>query len=568
MDNLMKIKYPSSEKVYMEGTLFPEIRVAMRKVNLTPTVTKDKNGEKHFSENAPVYVYDTSGAYSDPKVEINLKRGLPRLREPWILKRGGVEKLSQQSSEYCRERLANKSLDELRFQHIALPYRALPGKSVTQMAYAEQGIITPEMEYVAIRENMNCEELGIKTHITPEFVREEVAAGRAVIPANINHPEAEPMIIGRNFLVKINTNIGNSATTSNINEEVEKAVWSCKWGGDTIMDLSTGANIHETREWIIRNSPVPVGTVPMYQAMEKVHGVAKNLTWELYRDTLIEQCEQGVDYFTIHCGIRRKNIHLANGRLTGMVSRGGSIISEWCLQNDRESFLYEHFDDICDICAQYDVAISLGDGLRPGSIYDANDAAQFAELDTMGELVERAWAKNVQAFIEGPGHVPMNKIKENMERQIEKCHNAPFYTLGPLVTDIAPGYDHITSAIGAAQIGWLGTAMLCYVTPKEHLALPNRDDVRTGVVTYKLAAHAADLAKGHPSAQIRDNALSKARYEFRWKDQFNLGLDPELAQKYYKEAHYENGEFCTMCGPNFCAMRISRRLKDCDEHQA
>lgn len=568
MDNLMKIKYPSSEKVYMEGTLFPEIRVAMRKVNLTPTVTKDKNGEKHFSENAPVYVYDTSGAYSDPKVEINLKRGLPRLREPWILKRGGVEKLSQQSSEYCRERLANKSLDELRFQHIALPYRALPGKSVTQMAYAKQGIITPEMEYVAIRENMNCEELGIKTHITPEFVREEVAAGRAVIPANINHPEAEPMIIGRNFLVKINTNIGNSATTSNINEEVEKAVWSCKWGGDTIMDLSTGANIHETREWIIRNSPVPVGTVPMYQAMEKVHGVAKNLTWELYRDTLIEQCEQGVDYFTIHCGIRRKNIHLANGRLTGMVSRGGSIISEWCLQNDRESFLYEHFDDICDICAQYDVAISLGDGLRPGSIYDANDAAQFAELDTMGELVERAWAKNVQAFIEGPGHVPMNKIKENMERQIEKCHNAPFYTLGPLVTDIAPGYDHITSAIGAAQIGWLGTAMLCYVTPKEHLALPNRDDVRTGVVTYKLAAHAADLAKGHPSAQIRDNALSKARYEFRWKDQFNLGLDPELAQKYYREAHYENGEFCTMCGPNFCAMRISRRLKDCDEHQA
>ena len=568
MDNLMKIKYPSSEKVYMEGTLFPGIRVAMRKVNLTPTVTKDKNGKKHFSENAPVYVYDTSGAYSDPKVEINLKRGLPRLREPWILKRGGVEKLSQQSSEYCRERLANKSLDELRFQHIALPYRALPGKSVTQMAYAKQGIITPEMEYVAIRENMNCEELGIKTHITPEFVREEVAAGRAVIPANINHPEAEPMIIGRNFLVKINTNIGNSATTSNINEEVEKAVWSCKWGGDTIMDLSTGANIHETREWIIRNSPVPVGTVPMYQAMEKVHGVAKNLTWELYRDTLIEQCEQGVDYFTIHGGIRRKNIHLANGRLTGMVSRGGSIISEWCLQNDRESFLYEHFDDICDICAQYDVAISLGDGLRPGSIYDANDAAQFAELDTMGELVERAWAKNVQAFIEGPGHVPMNKIKENMERQIEKCHNAPFYTLGPLVTDIAPGYDHITSAIGAAQIGWLGTAMLCYVTPKEHLALPNRDDVRTGVVTYKLAAHAADLAKGHPSAQIRDNALSKARYEFRWKDQFNLGLDPELAQKYYKEAHYENGEFCTMCGPNFCAMRISRRLKDCDEHQA
>lgn len=561
MDNLMKIKYPSSEKLYMEGTLFPEIRVAMRKVNLTPTVTKDKNGEKHFSENTPVYVYDTSGAYSDPKVEINLKRGLPRLREPWILKRGGVEKLSQQSSEYCRERLANKSLDELRFQHIALPYRALPGKSVTQMAYAKQGFITPEMEYVAIRENMNCEELGIKTHITPEFVREEVAAGRAVIPANINHPEAEPMIIGRNFLVKINTNIGNSATTSNINEEVEKAVWSCKWGGDTIMDLSTGANIHETREWIIRNSPVPVGTVPMYQAMEKVHGVAKNLTWELYRDTLIEQCEQGVDYFTIHCGIRRKNIHLANGRLTGMVSRGGSIISEWCLQNDRESFLYEHFDDICDICAQYDVAISLGDGLRPGSIYDANDAAQFAELDTMGELVTRAWDKNVQAFIEGPGHVPLQKIKENMERQLDHCHEAPFYTLGPLVTDIAPGYDHITSAIGGAQIAWLGTAMLCYVTPKEHLALPNKDDVRTGVVTYKIAAHAADLAKGHPGATIRDNALSKARFEFRWRDQFHLSLDPELALQYFEEAGHTEGEYCTMCGPNFCAAKLTHDLR-------
>ena len=412
---------------------------------------------------------------------------------------------------------------------------------------------------------MNCKELGILSHITPEFVRNEIAEGRAVIPANINHPEAEPMIIGRNFQVKINTNIGNSATTSGIEEEVEKAVWSCKWGGDTIMDLSTGANIHETREWIVRNSPVPVGTVPMYQAMEKVRGIAKNLTWELYRDTLIEQCEQGVDYFTIHCGIRRCNIHLSQGRMTGMVSRGGSIISEWCLQNDKESFLYEHFDDICDICARYDVAISLGDGLRPGSIYDANDAAQFAELDTMGELVERAWAKDVQAFIEGPGHVPMHKIRENMERQIEKCHGAPFYTLGPLVTDIAPGYDHITSAIGAAQIGWLGTAMLCYVTPKEHLALPDREDVRTGVVTYKLAAHAADLAKGHPGAQIRDNALSKARYEFRWKDQFNLSLDPDRALQYYKEAHYENGEFCTMCGPNFCAMRISHRLKDCTE---
>lgn len=564
MKDAMKIKYPGSEKVYMNGSLHPYLRVAMRRVRLTPTVTKDEAGNKHFSENAPVMIYDTSGPYSDPDAEIDLKKGLPRLREPWILERGGVEKLQEYSSSYCRERMSDKKLDHLRFQHTTLPYRALPGRSITQMAYAKAGIITPEMEYVAIRENMNCAELGIETHITPEFVRQEIAAGRAVIPANINHPEAEPMIIGRSFLVKINTNIGNSATTSSIDEEVEKAVWSCKWGGDTLMDLSTGENIHETREWIVRNCPVPVGTVPMYQAMEKVKGVAKNLTWELYRDTLIEQCEQGVDYFTIHCGIRRKNIHLSQGRMTGMVSRGGSIISEWCIQNNKESFLYEHFDDICDICAQYDVAISLGDGLRPGSIYDANDKAQFAELDTMGELVERAWAKNVQAFIEGPGHVPMHKIRENMERQIIKCHDAPFYTLGPLVTDIAPGYDHITSAIGAAQIGWLGTAMLCYVTPKEHLALPNKEDVRTGVVTYKLAAHAADLAKGHPGAQVRDNALSKARYEFRWKDQFNLSLDPDLALQYYKEAHYENGEFCTMCGPNFCAMRISRRLKDCD----
>ena len=564
MKDAMKIKYPGSEKVYMNGSLHPYLRVAMRRVRLTPTVTKDEAGNKHFSENAPVMIYDTSGPYSDPDAEIDLKKGLPRLREPWILERGGVEKLKEYSSSYCRERMSDKKLDHLRFQHTTLPYRALPGKSITQMAYAKAGIITPEMEYVAIRENMNCAELGIETHITPEFVRQEIEAGRAVIPANINHPEAEPMIIGRSFLVKINTNIGNSATTSSIDEEVEKAVWSCKWGGDTLMDLSTGENIHETREWIVRNCPVPVGTVPMYQAMEKVKGVAKNLTWELYRDTLIEQCEQGVDYFTIHCGIRRKNIHLSQGRMTGMVSRGGSIISEWCIQNNKESFLYEHFDDICDICAQYDVAISLGDGLRPGSIYDANDKAQFAELDTMGELVERAWAKNVQAFIEGPGHVPMHKIRENMERQIIKCHDAPFYTLGPLVTDIAPGYDHITSAIGAAQIGWLGTAMLCYVTPKEHLALPNKEDVRTGVVTYKLAAHAADLAKGHPGAQVRDNALSKARYEFRWKDQFNLSLDPDLALQYYKEAHYENGEFCTMCGPNFCAMRISRRLKDCD----
>lgn len=559
----MKITYPNSEKHYIHGQIYPEIKVAMRRVSLTPTVTKDANGEKHYRDNGHVLIYDTSGPYSDKNADIDLKKGLPRLREAWIKERGGVEQLDDFTSEFARRRLADSSLDHLRFAHHHLPLRAKPGEAVTQMSLARRGIVTPEMEYVAIRENMNCEELGIKSHITPEFVRREVAEGRAVIPANINHPEAEPMIIGSRFLVKINTNIGNSATTSTIDEEVEKAVWSCKWGGDTIMDLSTGDNIHETREWIVRNSPVPVGTVPMYQAMEKVKGVAKNLTWELYRDTLIEQCEQGVDYFTIHCGIRRKNVHLSQGRLTGMVSRGGSIISEWCLQNDRESFLYEHFDDICDICAAYDVAISLGDGLRPGSINDANDAAQFAELDTMGELVQRAWAKGVQAFIEGPGHVPMHKIQENMTRQIEKCHGAPFYTLGPLVTDIAPAYDHITSAIGAAMIGWMGTAMLCYVTPKEHLALPDKDDVRTGVVTYKLAAHAADLAKQHPGATVRDNALSKARYEFRWKDQFNLALDPELAEKYYKDAHYENGEFCTMCGPNFCAMRISHRLKDC-----
>ena len=560
----MKISYPSSEKVYLPGNTFPELRVAMRRVKLTPTVTKDAEGNKHFAENSPVMVYDTSGPYSDPHTQIDLKKGLPRLREPWIKERE-VEQLPEFSSAYCRERLADHTLDSLRFSHHHLPLRAKAGAHITQLALARQGIITPEMEYVAIRENMDCEALGIATHITPEFVRQEVAAGRAVIPANINHPEAEPMIIGRNFLVKINTNIGNSATTSTIEEEVEKAVWSCKWGGDTLMDLSTGKHIHETREWIVRNCPVPVGTVPMYQAMEKVNGVAADLTWELFRDTLVEQCEQGVDYFTIHCGIRRKNIHLSQGRTTGMVSRGGSIIAEWCLKNDRESFLYEHFDDICDLCAQYDVAISLGDGLRPGSINDANDQAQFAELDTMGELVTRAWEKGVQAFIEGPGHVPMHKIPENMQRQIEKCHEAPFYTLGPLVTDIAPGYDHITSAIGASIIGALGTAMLCYVTPKEHLALPNRDDVRTGVVTYKIAAHAADLAKGHPGAQVRDNALSKARYEFRWKDQFNLSLDPELATQYYKEAHFENGEFCTMCGPHFCAMRISHRLSECTE---
>lgn len=561
-NEITRTPFPNSEKVYLNGALHPQLRVAMRKVKQMPTVTIE-GGEKKMSPNPDIYIYDTSGPYSDPSADIDLRKGLPRLRESYIANNKDIEQLAEITSQYGRMRRDDRTLDPLRFEHIALPRRAKAGKQISQMYYAKQGIITPEMEYVAIRENMNCAEAGIPTHITPEFVRAEIAAGRAVLPANINHPEAEPMIIGRNFLVKINTNIGNSATTSGIEEEVEKAVWSCRWGGDTLMDLSTGENIHETREWIIRNCPVPVGTVPIYQALEKVNGKVEELNWEMYRDTLIEQCEQGVDYFTIHAGIRRKNVHLADKRLTGIVSRGGSIMSKWCLMHDRESFLYEHFDDICDILAQYDVAISLGDGLRPGSIHDANDEAQFAELDTLGELVERAWAKNVQAFIEGPGHVPMHKIRENMERQIEKCHDAPFYTLGPLVTDIAPGYDHITSAIGAAQIGWLGTAMLCYVTPKEHLGLPEKEDVRTGVITYKIAAHAADLAKGHPGAQVRDNALSKARYEFRWKDQFNLSLDPERALQYFKAGHHEDGEYCTMCGPNFCAMKLSRDLKNC-----
>lgn len=561
MNNNIKITFPNSEKVYLNGEIFPEMRVAMRKVKLTPTVKIDAEGKKIFRDNDPVMIYDTSGPYGDKNAEIDLKKGLPRMREEWIKQRGDAEQLNEITSEYGRMRLADKSIDHLRFEHIQKPYRAKKGHNVSQMWYAKQGIVTPEMEYVAIRENMNCKNLGIDTHITPEFVRSEIAAGRAVLPANINHPEAEPMIIGRNFLVKINTNIGNSATTSSIEEEVEKAVWSCKWGGDTLMDLSTGDNIHETREWIVRNCPVPVGTVPIYQALEKVNGKAEDLTWELFRDTLIEQCEQGVDYFTIHAGIRLKNIHLADSRLTGIVSRGGSIMSLWCQKHNKESFLYEHFDDICDILAQYDVAVSLGDGLRPGSTFDANDDAQFAELETLGELVLRAWDKNVQAFIEGPGHVPMQKIRENMDKQIEACHNAPFYTLGPLVTDIAPGYDHITSAIGAAQIGWHGTAMLCYVTPKEHLGLPNKEDVRVGVVTYKIAAHAADMAKGHPGATVRDNALSKARFEFRWKDQFNLSLDPERALEYFKAGGHEDGEYCTMCGPNFCAMRIAHDIR-------
>ena len=557
-----RIEFPASEKVYMTGTHYPDLHVGMRKVEQMPTVTV-KDGKKELVQNQDVYIYDTSGAYSDPDVCIDLERGLPRIRERFVRCNDDIVQLEEITSEYGRMRLKDSSLDTLRFKNTVPPYVAAAGKQITQLYYARCGMITPEMEYVAIRENMNCDQLGIDTHITPEFVRDEIAAGRAVIPANINHPEAEPMIIGRNFLVKINTNIGNSATSSSMEEEVEKAIWSCKWGGDTLMDLSTGANIHETREWIIRNCPVPVGTVPIYQALEKVNGKVEDLTWEIYRDTLLEQCEQGVDYFTIHAGIRLQNVHLAEKRLTGIVSRGGNIMSKWCLVHNRESFLYEHFDDICDLLAQYDVAISLGDGLRPGSIHDANDEAQFAELDTLGELVQRAWNKNVQAFIEGPGHVPMHKLRENMDRQMKACHEAPFYTLGPLVTDIAPGYDHITSAIGAAQIGWMGTAMLCYVTPKEHLGLPDKEDVRTGVVTYKLAAHAADLAKGHPVAQVRDNALSKARYEFRWKDQFNLSLDPERALEYFKAGHHEEGEYCTMCGPNFCAMRLSRDLSNC-----
>ena len=550
--------YPNSEKIYIDGTLFP-IKVGMRKINLTPTV-KIENGEKKITPNAPVVVYDTSGAYTDKNIKTDINEGLPRLREQLIADRNDTVQLDSITSDYGKMRLQDKSLDGIRFKKQYKPRKAKPGKEITQMAYAKAGIITAEMEYVAIRENLNNKELGIESYITPEFVRDEIAAGRAIIPANINHPEAEPMIIGRAFSVKLNTNIGNSALSSGIKEEVDKAMWSCYWGGDTLMDLSTGDNIHETREWIIRNCPVPMGTVPIYQALEKVHGNVAELTWEIYRDTLIEQCEQGVDYFTIHAGVLKAHAQLIGERLTGVVSRGGSIMTQWCVLHNQESFLYTHFDEICEILAQYDVAVSLGDGMRPGSIYDANDKAQFLELDVLGELTEKAWKHNVQVIIEGPGHVPLHKIRENMERQISHCHNAPFYTLGPLVTDIAPGYDHITSAIGAAQIGWLGPAMLCYVTPKEHLGLPNREDVRTGVITYKIAAHAADLAKGHPGAQIRDNALSKARYEFRWRDQFHLSLDPDRALEYFNEGRHTDGEYCTMCGPNFCAMKLSRDL--------
>lgn len=561
IENIDVNSYPGSEKVYVDGTMHPDVRVAMRRINLTPTV-KIVNDERLVRQNNPVYVYDTSGVYTDPAVNVDINEGLPRLRETWISRRDDLEQLPEITSEYGRMREADKSLDSIRFARRYAPRRAVEGREITQMALARQGVITPEMEYVAIRENSNAEALGIKTHITPEFVRQEIAAGRAVLPANINHPEAEPMIIGRNFLVKLNTNIGNSALSSGIEEEVSKAVWSCYWGGDTLMDLSTGDNIHETREWIIRNCPVPVGTVPVYQALEKVNGKVEDLTWEIYRDTLIEQAEQGVDYFTIHAGALRAHADMVQERLTGIVSRGGSIMTRWAVIHDSENFLYTHFDEICEILARYDVAVSLGDGLRPGSIHDANDRSQFLELDVLGELTEIAWKHNVQVLIEGPGHVPMHKIAENMERQLDKCHEAPFYTLGPLTTDIAPGYDHITSAIGAAQIAWMGTAMICYVTPKEHLALPNLEDVRNGVITYKIAAHAADLAKGHPGAQVRDDAMSRARFEFRWKDQFNLSLDPARARQYYVESHKDDDHFCTMCGPNFCAMRISQALVD------
>jgi phosphomethylpyrimidine synthase len=568
--------FPNSAKIYVEGSR-PDIRVPMRQIQQA-----DTPASFGVEKNPPITVYDTSGPYSDPEASIDLMAGLPDVRAGWIDERNDTELLGGPSSEFGHERQADPELAPLRFEHIRNPRRAVSGRNVSQMHYAKQGIITPEMEFAAIRENLLLEQLQdsglLKQHpgnsfgastpdrVTPEFVRDEIARGRAIIPANINHPELEPMIIGRNFLVKVNTNIGNSAVTSSIAEEVEKMVWSARWGGDTLMDLSTGKNIHETREWILRNSPVPVGTVPIYQALEKVNGVAEDLSWEIFRDTLIEQAEQGVDYFTIHAGVRLAWVPMTASRVTGIVSRGGSIMAKWCLAHHEESFLYTHFEDICEIMKAYDVSFSLGDGLRPGSIADANDAAQFAELETLGELTRIAWEHDVQVMIEGPGHVPMQMIKENMEKELADCHEAPFYTLGPLTMDIAPGYDHITSAIGAAQIGWYGTAMLCYVTPKEHLGLPDKHDVREGIITYKIAAHAADLAKGHPGAQVRDNALSKARFEFRWEDQFNLGLDPEKAREFHdatlpkdsaKVAH-----FCSMCGPKFCSMKISQDVRD------
>ena len=583
---ISRAPFPGSRKVYVKGKIHL-IEVAMREVVLDDTKIHGRFGETE--PNAPVTIYDTSGPFTDPDIDIDVKQGLPRLREQWILSRGDVEQLDAISSDYGNLRANDQNLDALRFTHINKPYKAKPGMNVSQMHYARKGIITPEMEYIAIRENQRIDlwndpsgakddvmahqhpgqSFGANTpkgHITPEFVREEVACGRAVIPSNINHPESEPMIIGRNFLVKINANIGNSAVTSSIEEEVEKTVWACRWGADTIMDLSTGKNIHETREWIIRNSPVPIGTVPIYQALEKVNGKAENLTWELFRDTLIEQAEQGVDYFTIHAGVLLRYVPLTAKRITGIVSRGGSIMAKWCLAHHKENFLYTHFEEICEIMKAYDVAFSLGDGLRPGCIADANDAAQFGELETLGELTKIAWKHDVQTIVEGPGHIPMHMIKENMDKQLAHCGEAPFYTLGPLTTDIAPGYDHITSAIGAAMIGWFGTAMLCYVTPKEHLGLPNKKDVKDGVITYKIAAHAADLAKGHPGAQYRDNALSKARFEFRWQDQFNLSLDPDTAREFHDETLPADGakiaHFCSMCGPNFCSMKITQDVRD------
>ena len=574
---ISRTPFPNSEKIYVRGQLHENVNVPMRKINLDDTLDKF-NGIR--TPNEPVLVYDTSGAYTDPNVEIDVRRGLKPIRQQWIAAREDVQQLSRLSSEYGRQREENKKLEKLRFQRIRKPLKAKPGQNVTQMHYARKGIITPEMEFIAIRENQKLQEINQITQqhpgesfgasipkvITPEFVRDEVAKGRAIIPSNINHPESEPMIVGRNFLVKINANIGNSAVSSSIEEEVEKAVWACRWGADTIMDLSTGKNIHETREWILRNSPVPIGTVPIYQALEKVNGKAENLTWEIFRDTLIEQAEQGVDYFTIHAGVRLKYIPHTAKRLTGIVSRGGSIMAKWCLAHHQESFLYTHFEDICEIMKAYDVAFSLGDGLRPGCIADANDYAQFAELETLGELTKIAWKHDVQCFIEGPGHIPMHMIKENMDKQLAECGEAPFYTLGPLTTDIAPGYDHITSGIGAAMIGWYGCAMLCYVTPKEHLGLPNKEDVKEGVITYKIAAHAADLAKGHPGAQHRDDAMSKARFEFRWEDQFNLALDPDTARAYHDETlPSENAKvahFCSMCGPNFCSMKITQDVRN------
>lgn len=574
--------FPNSKKVYIPGNLYP-IQVAMREISLSPT----KLSKGGIEINPPITIYDTSGPYTDVNSEIDIRKGLDRIREQWILDRNDVEILEGISSEYGQKRLHDPNLDELRFSYNHKPKRAADGQNVTQLHYAKKGIITAEMEYVAIRENQRIEQLQSATkgiaeqhkgesfgantpkRISPEFVRDEIAAGRAIIPNNINHPESEPMIIGRNFLVKINANIGNSAVSSSIEEEVEKAVWACRWGADTIMDLSTGKNIHETREWIIRNSPVPIGTVPIYQALEKVKGVPEDLTWEIFKDTLIEQAEQGVSYFTIHAGVLLRYIHLTAKRVTGIVSRGGSIMAKWCLYHHKENFLYTHFEEICEIMKKYDVAFSLGDGLRPGSIADANDEAQFAELETLGELTKIAWKHDVQVMIEGPGHVPMHMIKENMEKQLEECDEAPFYTLGPLTTDIAPGYDHITSAIGAAMIGWYGCAMLCYVTPKEHLGLPNKKDVKDGVITYKLAAHAADLAKGHPGAQYRDNALSKARFEFRWEDQFNLSLDPDTAREFHDETLPADAakvaHFCSMCGPKFCSMKITQEIREATE---